>query len=77
MLDITVRVRVSAPKNGFQRLRKAVDRFNLVPISPVRHALIRFASAGLIAAASHWALNDPGPSKLFAEELIKILLRTQ
>jgi phage gp16-like protein len=34
-------------------------------------------SAGLVAAASHWALNDSGPSKLLAEELIKILLRTQ
>ena len=46
--------------------------------TPHRQALLaRWASAGLVAMASHWALNDPGPSKLLAEELIKILLRTQ
>jgi hypothetical protein len=57
-----------------ERLVKTTRQF----LTPRRQALLaRWASAGLVAMASHWALNDPGPSKLLAEELIKILLRTQ
>jgi hypothetical protein len=76
MLDIHIRLRVSFQKNSLQRLSKAASRL-FQGLAPFNAALLRYGSAGLIAIASHWATNDPGPSKLFAEELIKILMRTQ
>lgn len=76
MFDLQIRLRVSLPKNSLQRLSKAASR-PFQGLTPVNAALLRYGSAGLIAIASHWATNDPGPSKLFAEELIKILMRTQ
>lgn len=69
-LEINIKLSVSFP----EQLAKKASQV----LTPHRQALLaRWASAGLVAMASHWALNDPGPSKLFAEELIKILLRTQ
>lgn len=76
MFDLQIRLRVSLPKKSLQRLAQAASR-PLQGVTPFSATLLRYGSAGLIALASHWALNDPGPSKLFAEELIKILLRTQ
>jgi len=76
MIDLQIRLRVSLPKNSLQRLSQAASR-PFQGLTPFSVALLRYGSAGLIALASHWAMNDPGPSKLLAEELIKILLRTQ
>lgn len=68
--EVILKLSVSFPERLVKTARQV--------LTPHRQALLaRWASAGLVAMASHWALNDPGPSKLFAEELIKILLRTQ
>lgn len=76
MFDLQIRLRVSLSKNSLLRLSKAASR-PFQALAPFNAALLRYGSAGLIALASHWAINDPGPSKLLTEELIKILLRTQ
>lgn len=76
MLDVTIRVRVSVPKNSLKLLSQAASR-PFKGLTPFNVALLRYGSAGLIAMVYQWAWNDPGPSKLLAEELIKILLRTQ
>ena len=65
--EVILKLSVSFPERLVKTIRQVL----------IQELLARLAAAGLVAMASHWALNDPGPSKLLAEELIKILLRTQ
>lgn len=75
MFDLEIKVRVSVPKPSAKTAAILQQARQPWRFTKFQRQLMSSASAAAVAFAAHWLLNDPAPSQVFVEELIKLLLR--